>query len=341
MGAVNSPPDAPMPGRAGPRYDGPGYDGPGCGGPGCGGPGYGGPGYGGPGCGGEAVTGRAFDQRRPIDQYLATSGHRAVVVVPVKAFAHAKMRLAPVLGPEQRAALARKMAEHVLAAAAPLPVVVVCDDEDVATWARHQGARPLPEPGLGLNGAVNAAVTLLGQKATNALSWPTPTFPWPMTSAIGRGARDCIGPRPERRRYQRDQPAGGVRVPFRLRSRVILTAQARGPTHGPCLAGNPRPRLGLGRGFPFRHDGSDALAGSGAPGAVRLVLLLGGPARLCGSLTGFARLGGGRDGSFLGRSLGGRGFGGDGLLGRHRLGGGLGGPQPSWRARQRRSRPPS
>ena len=146
-----------MPGRAGPRYDGPGY-----GGPGYGGPGYGGPGCGGPGCGGEAVTGRAFDQRRPIDQYLATSGHRAVVVVPVKAFAHAKMRLAPVLGPEQRAALARKMAEHVLAAAAPLPVVVVCDDEDVATWARHQGARPLPEPGLGLNGAVNAAVTLLG-----------------------------------------------------------------------------------------------------------------------------------------------------------------------------------
>jgi 2-phospho-L-lactate guanylyltransferase len=83
------------------------------------------------------------------------------VVVPVKAFSHAKMRLAPVLGPEQRAALARKMAEHVLRVAAPLPVVVVCDDEEVAAWARSQGARPLLQPGLGLNGAVNAATTQL------------------------------------------------------------------------------------------------------------------------------------------------------------------------------------
>jgi 2-phospho-L-lactate guanylyltransferase len=81
--------------------------------------------------------------------------------VPVKAFSHAKMRLAPVLGPEQRAALAQKMAEHVLAAAVPLPVVVVCDNEEVATWALSRGARPLLEPGIGLNGAVNAAAAQL------------------------------------------------------------------------------------------------------------------------------------------------------------------------------------
>jgi len=90
-----------------------------------------------------------------------TSARTTVVVVPIKAFSHAKMRLAPVLGPEQRAALARKMAEHVLAAAAPLPVVVVCDDEEVAAWAQRRGARPLLEPGLGLNGAINAAVAQL------------------------------------------------------------------------------------------------------------------------------------------------------------------------------------
>jgi len=93
----------------------------------------------------------------------------AVVVVPVKAFAHAKMRLAPVLRPEQRAALARKMAEHVLKVAAPLPVVVVCDDEEVAAWARGQGARPLLEPGLGLNGAVNAATNQLGAEGYTRL----------------------------------------------------------------------------------------------------------------------------------------------------------------------------
>jgi 2-phospho-L-lactate/phosphoenolpyruvate guanylyltransferase len=82
-------------------------------------------------------------------------------VVPVKAFSRAKMRLAPVLGPEARAALAREMAGHVVHAARPLPVVVVCDDEEVATWAEDLGARSLQEPGLGLNGAVNAAVAQL------------------------------------------------------------------------------------------------------------------------------------------------------------------------------------
>ena len=88
----------------------------------------------------------------------------AAVLVPVKAFSKAKMRLASVLSPEQRAALARKMAEHVIRASNPLPVVVVCDDIEVADWAGRLGARALPEPGLGLNGAVNAAFAQLGSE---------------------------------------------------------------------------------------------------------------------------------------------------------------------------------
>ena len=88
----------------------------------------------------------------------------AAVLVPVKAFSKAKMRLASVLSPEQRAALARKMAEHVIRASKPLPVVVVCDDIEVADWAGRLGARALPEPGLGLNGAVNAAFAQLGSE---------------------------------------------------------------------------------------------------------------------------------------------------------------------------------
>jgi 2-phospho-L-lactate/phosphoenolpyruvate guanylyltransferase len=86
---------------------------------------------------------------------------KAAALIPVKAFSRAKMRLAPVLSPPERAALAREMAEHVVKAAGPLPVVVVCDDEDVAEWAEDLGARALLEPGLGLNGAVNAAVAQL------------------------------------------------------------------------------------------------------------------------------------------------------------------------------------
>jgi 2-phospho-L-lactate guanylyltransferase len=92
------------------------------------------------------------------------TGPRAAVVVPVKAFANAKMRLATVLEPGQRAELARKMAEHVVTAAQPLPVIVVCDSPEVARWAQSLGARALTAPGAGLNGAVNAAFQQLGRE---------------------------------------------------------------------------------------------------------------------------------------------------------------------------------
>jgi 2-phospho-L-lactate guanylyltransferase len=83
------------------------------------------------------------------------------VLVPVKAFAEAKLRLAPALPPEQRAALAQTMAERVIASAHPLPVAVVCDDASVAAWARGLGALVVHEPGRGLNGAVAAGVASL------------------------------------------------------------------------------------------------------------------------------------------------------------------------------------
>src|SRR5205085_6612980 len=85
----------------------------------------------------------------------------AAVLVPVKSFAEAKLRLAPALPAEERSRLARRMATHVLEAARPLPVAVVCDDSGVADWARHQGALVVWEPGRGLNGAVQAGVERL------------------------------------------------------------------------------------------------------------------------------------------------------------------------------------
>jgi 2-phospho-L-lactate guanylyltransferase len=78
----------------------------------------------------------------------------AAVVVPVKAFRAAKVRLAPALDPPARAALARQLAGVVVAAAAPLPVAVVCDDDEVRTWALAAGAQVVWCPGRGLNGAV-------------------------------------------------------------------------------------------------------------------------------------------------------------------------------------------
>lgn len=82
----------------------------------------------------------------------------ALVLVPVKAFDRAKGRLATVLDGGARVSLARTMAEVVLSAARPLGVVVVCDDDRVAEWARGCGAAVGWTPGLDLNAALTAAV---------------------------------------------------------------------------------------------------------------------------------------------------------------------------------------
>ncbi|MEP7202645.1 MAG: 2-phospho-L-lactate guanylyltransferase [Ilumatobacteraceae bacterium] len=82
----------------------------------------------------------------------------AVVLVPVKAFADAKARLAAVLGDAERQRLARWMSARVLAAAGELPTYVACDDETVAEWAGEHGASILWHPGVGLNAAVDNSV---------------------------------------------------------------------------------------------------------------------------------------------------------------------------------------
>lgn len=86
------------------------------------------------------------------------------VVIPVKDFTRAKLRLAPELEPAEREALAKQMATTVVEAAAPLPVVVVCDSEPVRAWAEEVGARVIWTPGLGLNGAVQEGVATLASE---------------------------------------------------------------------------------------------------------------------------------------------------------------------------------
>jgi 2-phospho-L-lactate guanylyltransferase len=88
---------------------------------------------------------------------------RAAVLVPVKAFGAAKRRLAGALAADERAELARRMAERVFAAARPLPVHVVCDDDEVAQWAEAAGTQVLWRPGHGLNGAVADGVSSLAK----------------------------------------------------------------------------------------------------------------------------------------------------------------------------------
>ncbi len=89
------------------------------------------------------------------------NGVRVAVLIPVKSFQSAKGRLSGLYSPHERAALAARMAAHVITCAAPLPVAVVCDDDEVAAWAAQHGALVLHEPGRGLNGAVAAGVEQL------------------------------------------------------------------------------------------------------------------------------------------------------------------------------------
>jgi 2-phospho-L-lactate/phosphoenolpyruvate guanylyltransferase len=93
----------------------------------------------------------------PGSDYNLSFGPR-VVLIPVKAFDQAKRRLHMTMTHPERADLARAMAERVVGAAHPLPVAVVCDDRDVAQWARVRGALVVWEPGRGLNWAVEAGV---------------------------------------------------------------------------------------------------------------------------------------------------------------------------------------
>lgn len=101
------------------------------------------------------------------------------VLVPVKSFRSAKRRLADWLSADERQRLARWMAERVIAAAAPMPVFVACDDELVADWADSLGAHVSWGPGLGLNGAIDHGVDTLAGKGIDHVIVAHGDLPFP------------------------------------------------------------------------------------------------------------------------------------------------------------------
>jgi 2-phospho-L-lactate guanylyltransferase len=102
------------------------------------------------------------DEASPARAIATGSRGHDAVLVPVKAFRQAKLRLAPALSPSERAALAQVMATRVVRSAGGLRVAVVCDDPEVAEWARQLGALVIWEPARGLNRAVQEGVARLG-----------------------------------------------------------------------------------------------------------------------------------------------------------------------------------
>ena len=94
------------------------------------------------------------------DQTTLRAGPVAVVV-PVKAFDLAKGRLAEALSVSERGHLAKQMAAGVLKAAGGLSSWVVCDNEEVASWAKAHAADVIWQTTPGLNGAITDAVDFL------------------------------------------------------------------------------------------------------------------------------------------------------------------------------------
>jgi 2-phospho-L-lactate/phosphoenolpyruvate guanylyltransferase len=95
------------------------------------------------------------------------------VAVPVKEFAGAKQRLASLLTPEQRQALAAAMLEDVLIALADAPVagiMVNTLDPIAAELARRYGARVVTEGARdGHSGAVAAMARILGAEGRDGM----------------------------------------------------------------------------------------------------------------------------------------------------------------------------
>lgn len=103
----------------------------------------------------------------------------AAILVPVKQFQAAKGRLAGVLSPRRREQLARRLATGVVQAAGDLPTAVVCDDPEVAAWARALHALVIWEPGRGLNGAVEAGVRHLAAAGVGRVAVVHGDLPFP------------------------------------------------------------------------------------------------------------------------------------------------------------------
>jgi 2-phospho-L-lactate/phosphoenolpyruvate guanylyltransferase len=87
----------------------------------------------------------------------------AGVVIPVRAFALGKARLAEELDDATRAELARRLADKVGAAAGELPTVVVSSALDVRDWARARGLDVVDDPGT-LDAAADVGREWVGER---------------------------------------------------------------------------------------------------------------------------------------------------------------------------------
>ncbi len=98
----------------------------------------------------------------PIDEPTPDpTGVLAGVVLPIRSFTNAKTRLAAALDAPTRIDLVRTMAQRVLDAAPPHPVVVVSNAPEVLTWAADRRLPAVADEHGSLDGAASAGRAFL------------------------------------------------------------------------------------------------------------------------------------------------------------------------------------
>jgi 2-phospho-L-lactate/phosphoenolpyruvate guanylyltransferase len=107
---------------------------------------------------------------------------RTGVVIPIRAFALGKARLAQELDPDERAALGRRLAEQVVGAASGLQTLVVSSDTEVRSWADHLHLSVIDDPGS-LDAAAHAGRGWLATRGCNRVVIAHGDLPFAQTFA--------------------------------------------------------------------------------------------------------------------------------------------------------------
>jgi 2-phospho-L-lactate guanylyltransferase len=139
------------------------------------------------------------------------------VVVPIRAFALGKARLAERLDATERAELARRFATTVVHAAGDLPVVVVTSAPEVAEWARELHVATIADPGT-LNAAAAEGRAFLAERGCDRAVIAHGDLPFARTlvPVIGDGAEPVVAIVPCHRDDGTPVLSVPVRAPFRF-----------------------------------------------------------------------------------------------------------------------------
>ena len=90
--------------------------------------------------------------------------NKRAILIPIKDFDSAKLRLSEVLDTAGRAKLAKELARGVIEACSGVPVWIVCENDEVESWGRGLGAEILRNPEEGLNKAAEFGFNCLREQ---------------------------------------------------------------------------------------------------------------------------------------------------------------------------------